>query len=288
MAATAPKPKAKVSPGTPDAATFVKRLKALQSDEELRKIRRYFKSGEGDYGEGDTFIGVRMGHVFALADEFVAMPPGEIEKLMESPIHEVRSGAMSIMANQARQKKTTESRRKELYDLYLRRHDRINNWDLVDLAAWHVIGPYLVDKPRDILYRLARSRNLWERRTATLATFSFTKRGDLDDTFAIAELLLDDKEDLIHKAVGGMLRAVGGKDRPKLRTFLDKHAATMPRTMLRYAIERLDEKERARYLGLKDGGKATPSRAASKKPKLPKKAGSATKPNRKSPSRGRR
>ena len=167
----------------------------------------------------------------------------------------------------ARHKKTPESRKKEPYDLYLRRHDRINNWDLVDLAAWHVVGPYLVDKPRNVPYRLAGSKNMWERRTATLATFSFTKRGDLDDTFAIAEMLLGDQEDLIHKAVGGMLRAVGGKDRPRLRAFLDKHAATMPRTMPRYAIERFDDKERARYLTKKDDGRAKPARAAPKEPK---------------------
>jgi 3-methyladenine DNA glycosylase AlkD len=261
MAKGAPKGSAE-----PTAKRFAERLKALQSDEERRKIRRYFKSGEGDYGEGDTFIGVRMGHVFALADEYVFMPPAEIEKLMESPIHEVRSGAMSIMAKQARHKKTSDSRRKELCDLYLRRHDRINNWDLVDLAAWHVVGPYLVDKPHTVLFRLARSKNIWERRTAILATFSFIKRGDLNDTFAIAEMMIGDKEDLIHKAAGGMLRAIGEKDRPRLRVFLDKHAAAMPRTMLRTAIERFDDKERASYLGAKGGLAKPPPRSVSKKP----------------------
>ena len=188
------------------AEAFVERLRALQSDEELRKIQRYFKAGEGQYGEGDAFIGVRMGQVFALAREFVAMPPAGIEKLMESEIHEARVGAMSIMAKQYGLKTTPQSRRKQLFDLYLRRHDRINNWDLVDLAAWYMIGPYLVDKPRDVLYRLARSGNIWERRTAICATMAFIKRGDSDDTFAIAELLLEDREDLIHKAAGGMLR----------------------------------------------------------------------------------
>ena len=113
-----------------------------------------------------------------------------------------------------REKKTTPERKQELYDLYLRRHDRINNWDLVDLAAWYVVGPHLVDKPHDVLYKLARSKNMWERRTAILATFSFIKRGDPTDTFAIAEILLDDPEDLIHKAVGGMLRAVDNKNLP--------------------------------------------------------------------------
>jgi DNA alkylation repair enzyme len=135
------------------------------------KIQRYFKSGEGQYGEGDTFIGVRMGQVFALAKEFIDMPPSEIEKLLESPIHEVRAGGCSIMGKQATSKKTPESRRKELYDLYLRRHDRINNWDLVDLASYKVVGSYLFDfsKPRAVLYKLARSREMWERRTAIVS-----------------------------------------------------------------------------------------------------------------------
>ena len=236
---------------THDAKTFIVRLHALQSDDELRKIQRYFKSGAGDYGEGDTFIGVRMGHLFELAKEFAYMGLADIETLMESNIHEVRAGAMSIMAKQYAGKKTTDARRKELFDLYLRRHDRINNWDLVDLAAWYVVGPYLVGKPHDLLYKLARSNNMWERRTAILATFSFIKRGDPTDTLAIAEILLDDPEDLIHKAVGGMLRALDSKDLPALLAFLDQHAQKMPRTMLRYAIEHFDTAQKAKYLATK-------------------------------------
>jgi 3-methyladenine DNA glycosylase AlkD len=232
------------------ADAFLVRLKALQSDEELAKYQRYFKFGEGEYAHGDTFVGVRMGHVFALAKEFMLMPPAEIERLMEQDIHEARAGAMSIMAKQYAARKTTPERRQELYDLYLRRHDRINNWDLVDLAAWHVIGPHLVDRPRDILYRLAKSGSMWERRTAILATFSFIRRGQLDDAFAIAELLMDDPEDLIHKAVGWMLRAADG-NRAALDAFLDKHAARMPRVMLRNALEHYPPDERARYLAMR-------------------------------------
>ncbi len=235
-------------PTQPTAERFILQLEAHQSDEELAKIQRYFKSGKGEYGDGDIFMGVRMGDVFNLAKVFIEMPPDEIETLLESSIHEVRAGGMSIMDKQARHKKTTDSRRKELYDLYLRRHDRINNWDLVDLGAIHVIGGYLFDKPRDILYDLARSENLWERRTAIVATAFFIKQKDTKDTFAIAELLLNDKEDLIHKAVGGWLRAAGGE---RLIAFLDQHAATMPRTMLRYAIEHLDKAQREYYLNLK-------------------------------------
>ena len=224
---------------------------ALQSDAELQKIQRYFKAGKGEYGEGDRFIGVRMGGMFELTRQFAAMPPAEIERLLDSDIHEVRAGAMSIMAKQFALKKTTEARRKELFELYLRRHDRINNWDLVDLAAWHVVGPWLVDKPRDVLYRLARSNNLWERRTAILATMAFVRRGELDDTLSIAEILLHDPQDLIHKAVGGVLRTAAGKDRPRLEAFLDRHAAVMPRTMLRYALEHFEPERRARYMGLR-------------------------------------
>lgn len=230
------------------ARQFLARLQALQDDEELRKIQRYFKSGPGEYGEGDRFIGVRMGHVFALAKEFVRLPPAEIEKLMESDIHEARAGAMRIMADQYRLKTTKTEGKVELYELYLRRHDRINNWDLVDLAAWWVVGSHLVDRPRDVLHRLAESANIWQRRTAILATFPFIKRKQFADTFAICEALMADREDLIHKACGTMLRAVSDVDREALRAFLDKHAATMPRQMLRYAIEKLPADERKRWM----------------------------------------
>ena len=234
------------------AKNFIERLKALQSDEELKKIQRYFKSGEGQYGEGDKFIGVKMGQLFALAIEFNGMPVGEIEKLLESPIHEVRAGAVSIMDKESRSKKITESRLKEFYELYMRRHDRINNWDLVDLGCLYMTGSYLLNKPHDVLYKLARSKNIWERRTAILSTCYFIRKGELTDTFKIAELLVNDKEDLIHKATGWMLRFAGDKDPKKLLGFLDKYGATMPRTLLRYAIEKLTKKQREHYLGLKN------------------------------------
>ena len=235
------------------AAQFIKRLETYRSASELKKIQRYFKSDKGEYGEGDKFMGVRMGQIFVLAKEFIDMPPDEIEKLLESPIHEARAGALSIMGKQARRKKTSAERRKELFDLYLRRHDRVNNWDLVDLGALYVVGIYLVDKPRerDILYQLARSKNLWERRTAIVGTGQLIKQGEVDDTFKIAELLLKDDQDLVHKGMGWMLRAAGESDSKKLLAFLDKHGATMPRTALRYAIEKLDKKQRGHYLSLK-------------------------------------
>jgi 3-methyladenine DNA glycosylase AlkD len=155
---------------------------------------------------------------------------------------------MSIMAKQYALKGTTPGRKQALFDLYLRRHDRINNWDLVDLAAWNVIGPHLVDRPRDVLYRLAKSANLWERRTAIYSTYAFIKRGDYDDALTIAEMFVSDREDLIHKATGGMLRAIGDKGRERLIAFLEAHAATMPRVMLRYAIEKFTPEERKMWM----------------------------------------
>jgi len=233
------------------AEQFIKKLKALGSPAEARKTQRYFKSGEGEYGAGDKFIGVRMGQVFALAKEFIEMPLDEIEKLLESPIHEARAGALSIMGQRARRKKTSDEHRKELFNLYIRRHDRVNNWDLVDLGALYVVGIYLVGKPRDILYKLARSKNIWERRTAIVSTGQLIRNGQVDDTFKIAEMLLKDEHDLIHKGTGWMLRTAGGVDKKRLLSFLDKHAATMPRTALRYAIEKLDPKKRAHYMNAK-------------------------------------
>lgn len=228
------------------AERFIDRLEAHRSPDQLEKYQRSFRSGEGD-----EFIGVRMGQVFALAKEFIEMPPEEIEKLLESPVHEVRVGAVSIMDWQARHKKTPESRKKELFDLYIRRHDRINNWDLVDRSAPYVVGGYLFDKPRDILYKLARSKSTWERRTAIVSTGYFIRNGEVADTFKIAEMLLVDDQDLIHKATGWMLREAGKVDRQKLLSFLDRYAASMPRVTLRYAIEHLDQEQRGHYLGLK-------------------------------------
>ncbi len=235
-----------------NAAEFIKRLKGMQSDDELRKIQRYFPLSEAGPSKDDYFIGVRMGSIFALAKEFLEMPITEIEKLMDSPIHEVRAGAMSIMGQCAKSKKCTDARMKDLYDLYIRRHDRVNNWDLVDLAAYYVVGKYLADKPRDILYKLARSKDLWERRTAIVATAHFIlKMKQTDDTFAIAEILINDEEDLVNKGTGWMLRTAGDKDPKRLLEFLDKHAATMPRISLRYSIEKLDKGVRDKYLKMK-------------------------------------
>ena len=227
------------------AEQFNKKLKSYQSLE-VANSHRHLASDESD-----IIIGVRMGQVFALAKESIDMPLDEVERLLESPIHEARVGAVSIMDYQARHKKTTEQRRKELFNLYIRRHDRIDTWDLVDRSAIYVVGSYLIDKPRKILYKLARSKKMSERRTAIVSTLYFIGKGEVDDAFKLAEVLLSDKEDLIHKAVGWALRSAGGQDRQRLLDFLDKHAVTMPRITLRYATEHLNKKQRDHYLSMK-------------------------------------
>jgi 3-methyladenine DNA glycosylase AlkD len=234
--------------GNLTANSFIEAMQLLVSEAELKKIQRYFKSGEGQYGEGDVFMGVRMGEVFTLAKAYIQMPLKEVEKLLESDIHEIRAGAVSIMDFQARDKKTPGARKKELFDLYIRRHDRINNWDLVDRSAQFVVGAWLFDKPRTLLYKLAKSKNVWERRTAITSTAFFLRQGETDDTFKIAELLLKDEHDLIHKAAGGWIRQAGRQDQPRLLAFLDKYAASMPRTMLRYAIEHLSPAQKKNYM----------------------------------------
>lgn len=235
-------------------------LVKLTADEFLKKLKSLRSTRTADShshlasNSTDKILGVRMGQVFALAKEFMNMELDEVEKMLESPIHEMRVGAVSIMDFQARSKKTTEERRKELFDLYIRRHDCINTWDLVDRSAIYVLGSYLFDKSRKILYKLAKSKKMPERRTAIVTTLYFTGKGDVEDSFKLAEILLYDKEDLIHKANGWALRFAGDKDRRRLIQFLDEYAATMPRVTLRYAIEHFDKKLRDRYLNLKKAG----------------------------------
>lgn len=233
-----------------NAEQFIIRLKSYRSPEN-KENQPNFKPGKVQNGEIDEELGVRMGQVFALAKEFIEMPLNEIEKLLESPIREARVGAVSIMDFQARRKKTTQEHRQQLFKLYIRRHDRINYWGMVDRAAPYVIGGYLYDKPRDILYELARSKNIWERRTAIVSTYFFIRQGDLEDTFKIAEILVNDEEELIQTAVGGWIREAGKQDPQRLISFLDKYAVSMPRTALRYAIEHLEKEQRDHYSGLR-------------------------------------
>jgi len=239
-------PAAKPDPEQMTAKEFVEKLKTYHSPQAVEANDHLAAD------QDDVSIGVRMGRVFALAKEYMDMPLDEVEKLLESSIHEVRVGAVSIMDFQARSKKTVEARKKELFNLYIKRHDRINTWDLVDRSAPYVVGGYLFNKKRDVLYRLARSKRMAERRTAIVSTGYFIRQRDVTDTFKIAELLLKDKDDLIQKATGWMLRAAGDQDRDQLVAFLEKYAASMPRTTLRYALEHFDKKQRADFMNMKN------------------------------------
>ena len=229
-----------------DAAALIARLEGMATAEEREKYTRYFAPDPDA-----PFIGVRMGAVFELAKTALDLPGGELEALLEQPTHEVRALACSIMGKSAAHRKSGESRRTELYELYLRRHDRIDQWDLVDLAARDVIGSYLLERDRSPLVRLAASGFWPERRTALVATFAFLKRGEVDDAYALAETLAEDPEPLVQKALGWVLRAAGDVDRDRLTSFVERHAATMPRVALRAAIEHYSKDERARILAIR-------------------------------------
>jgi 3-methyladenine DNA glycosylase AlkD len=232
---------------------FVKRLEAIASPVEVVNVARFFR-GNGDASVDQTkILGVSIGKIFPVAKEFVKASLAEIEQLLESPYYEVRMGAVSIMDFQARAKSITPADRKALFDLYLRRHDRIDNWDLVDRAAPHVVGEYLRDQPRGVLDKLAKSKLPCERRTAIVSTYAFIRAGDVDDTFRIAGLLIHDADDLVQKAVGSWIREAGKKDPARLLAFLEKHAATMPRVILRYAIEKLEPSLKAKFMAMKPG-----------------------------------
>lgn len=205
--------------------------------------RRYFKTGPGEYGAGDRFIGLTVPQVRSLAKRYRLLSRPETRRLLRSPIHEERLLALLILV-EAYQRGDPQ----QIYDFYLQSTRHINNWDLVDCSAEHIIGAHLRERSRSPLVKLGRSNNLWERRIAIMATFHFIKRGELAPTLRIARLLLRDREDLIHKAVGWMLREAGQRDLPVAERFLRKHYRQMPRTMLRSAIEKFPESKRLRYL----------------------------------------
>ena len=191
-----------------------------------------------------------MSAIFTIAKKYMHMSLVEINELLENKYYEVRMGAISIMDFRARDKKITHDNKKALFNLYINQHENINNWDLVDRGAPYIVGGYLYDKPRRILYKLARSKNIWERRTSIVATYYFIRKGETADTFSIAGLLVNDKEDLINKAVGSWIREAGKYNPEKLLAFLDKYAATMPRVTMRYAIEKLDRPRKNEYVKL--------------------------------------
>jgi 3-methyladenine DNA glycosylase AlkD len=221
-------------------------LHKLGNSEKKKVMQNFFKTGPGEYAEGDIFLGATMPEMRKLAKKYLSLPISDVETLLHSEIHEERMVALIIWTYQY--ERADKITRKVIYNTYLKNRKWINNWDLVDVTTPKIIGDYLLDNDRSILYQLARTNNLWEKRIAILATFTFIKNNQFTDTLNIAEILLNDSHDLIHKAVGWMLREVGKRDQEIEETFLKKHYKTMPRTMLRYAIERFDEKKRKFYM----------------------------------------
>lgn len=221
-------------------------LREISDPEIAEHSQRFFKTGEGEYGEGDKFLGIRVPNVRKVARKFNQLSLEETDQLLHSDYHEERLCALIILVNKA--KKVNDDELKTICDLYLDNTEYVNNWDLVDTSAEHIVGRYLIDKDRTILYQLAKSEDLWERRIAIMSTFHFIKNDEFGDTIEIAEQLVNDEHDLIHKAVGWMLREVGKRDIKTEEKFLDKHVHHMPRTMLRYAIEKFPEELRQHYL----------------------------------------
>lgn len=243
---------------TDTAAAVQAALAELGDPADAKQSQRFFKTAPGEYGAGDTFIGVRVPAARTVAKRFAQLPLSEIDTLLDSAVHEHRLCALIILNGQfakaAAPRTLDEDAQARIVELYLRavRRGRVNNWDLVDVSAENVIGPWLFDRPRDLLFELADGESLWERRVALLSTFAFIKAGDASTTFALCEKLIGDREDLIQKAAGWMLREVGKRiDEALLLTFLDTHAAAMGRTALSYATEHLDPARRAKLRALR-------------------------------------
>lgn len=221
-------------------------LRQLATDEKRIVLQRFFKTAPGQYGEGDRFLGVTVPLTRIVAKKHLAMPLNEIIELLQSKWHEVRLCALLMMCE--RFKKGDSATRKDIFNYYIENTGRINNWDLVDLSAPTIVGGYLMDKPRDLLYRMAESELLWDNRIAIVATLAFIKHKDSDDTYRLALKMMNHKHDLMHKAIGWMLRESGKRDDDRrLFNFVDEYRKRMPRTMLRYAIEKFTDEER-KYL----------------------------------------
>lgn len=225
---------------------ITKRLLALGNKERAAVSQRFFKTGPGEYGEGDIFLGIKVPVLRKIAKEYLDLSLKDVNTILKSKFHEERLLSLFIMVGQF--SRGDRKKKKSIYELYLKNTGFINNWDLVDSSAHHIVGPYLLTKSKAPLYKMARSDLLWERRIAIMSTFHYIKNDKFNDTLKIAGRLLSDEEDLIHKAVGWMLREIGKRHLPSEETFLKKHYQKMPRTMLRYAIEKFPESKRQRYL----------------------------------------
>ena len=221
-------------------------LNKLPNKKQALILAGFFKAGPGEYGAGDVFLGIKVPVQRSVAKQYLDLSLPEIGKLLNSKIHEHRLIALLILLKRYGQ--AGESNKKKFVDFYLQNTKNINNWDLVDLSGHYILGDYLLDRPRQILYQLAKSKNLWERRIAIISTFAFIRKNEFSDTLKIAEILLRDEHDLIHKAVGWMLREVGKRDQAVLEKFLRRRRKIMPRVMLRYAIEKFGQQKRQAYL----------------------------------------
>ncbi len=217
-------------------------LRLLSDPKKAQILSRFFKTGKGQYGEGDIFLGISVPNQRKVARKYSDLELNELQKLLNSKIHEHRLTSILILVDKYKKD------RKIIFDFYLKNTKNINNWDLVDLSAPNIVGNFLLNSNRKVLYKLVRSNNLWEKRIAILATAAFIKNNDFEDILKISKILINDKHDLIHKALGWMLREVGKKDQEVLEKFLNDHCRQMPRTMLRYAIERFEENKRKSYL----------------------------------------
>ncbi len=227
------------------AEQIKKQILQLGNPETAARTARFFKTGKGEYGEGDRFVGATVPEIRSVANSYKNLPLNEIKKLLQDKIHDCRHCALMIMVHQF--KNGNEIKRHEIYELYLANTAHINNWDLVDVSAKNIVGTWLIDKKRDILYELAQ-KELWEQRIAMVATHAFIKEADFEDTIRLCELFLTHPHDLMHKACGWMLREVGKQNEKTLTDFLETHASKMPRTMLRYSIEKLTPEQRHHYM----------------------------------------
>lgn len=223
-----------------------KELNNFADKKQAEILQRFFKTGKGEYGEGDIFLGIKVPLQRQIAKKYSDLKLKELQVLLNSKVHEHRLTALLILVN--KYSKADQKNKQSIFNFYLKNCKNINNWDLVDLTAPKIAGDYLWDRPRNMLYKLAKSDNIWERRIAIISTFVFLRNNDFKDTLKISEILLNDSHDLIHKAVGWMLREAGKRDVKVLENFLNKHYKAMPRVMLRYAIERLGENKRKFYL----------------------------------------
>lgn len=231
---------------------LIKKAKSLYSPERAEHSKYFFKTGPGQYGEGDIFLGLSVPEMRTLAKECGDLPFTDVAILLADKIHELRLIGLTVLVEKY-QKAKTDAKRKIIYNFYVKHRAAANNWDLVDLSVYKIMGDYLVRNPKEriILYKLIKSKNMWERRLAMVSTMAFIRQGESEDVLKLAESLLADKEDLMHKASGWMLRELGKRDEQKLCEFLDKNIKRMPRTMLRYAIERFEESKRLKYLKIK-------------------------------------